>query len=122
MLKSLKAATAIGLVAAAVTAVSVVPANAEGKFACEPGETYVMNVMVSGHPYWVPVFEGFKQAAKALGCEAAFTGTPDYDITKQIASFEQELVKKPKGILLHPMQSDPFIEPINRAIDSGISV
>jgi ribose transport system substrate-binding protein len=83
MLKSLKAATAIGLVAAAVTAVSIVPANAEGKFACEPGETYVMNVMVSGHPYWVPVFEGFKQAAKALGCEAVFTGTPDYDITSK---------------------------------------
>ncbi|KPF59575.1 substrate-binding domain-containing protein [Rhizobium sp. AAP116] len=122
MLKSLKAATAIGLIAAAAIAGAVAPANAEGKFACEPGETYVMNVMVSGHPYWVPVFEGFKQAAKALGCEAAFTGTPEYDITKQIASFEQEVVKKPKGILLHPMQSDPFIEPINRAIDSGISV
>ena len=63
------------------------PANgalAEG-LACEPGETYVMNVMVMGHPYWVPVFEGFKQAAEALGCEAVFSGTPDYDIAKQIA-------------------------------------
>jgi len=39
---------------------------AEGALACKPGETYVMNVMVSGHPYWVPVFEGFKQAANAL--------------------------------------------------------
>ena len=31
-------------------------ALAEGALACEPGETYVMNVMVMGHPYWVPVF------------------------------------------------------------------
>ena len=31
-------------------------------------------------------------------------------------------MKNPAGILLHPMQSDPFIEPINRAIDSGTSV
>ena len=23
---------------------------------CEPGETHIMNVMVSGHPYWVPVY------------------------------------------------------------------
>ncbi len=23
---------------------------------CEPGETYIMNVMVSGHPYWVPFY------------------------------------------------------------------
>lgn len=97
-------------------------ALAEGSLACEPGETYVMNVMVMGHPYWVPVFEGFKQAAGAMGCEAVFSGTPDYDITKQIASFEQDLVKNPKGILLHPMQADPFIDPINRAIDAGVSV
>ncbi len=96
-------------------------ASAEG-IMCEPGETYFMNVMVSGHPYWVPVYQGFKQAADAFGCETVFSGTPDYDITKQIASFEQDLVKSPAGVLLHPMQSDPFIEPINRAIDSGIEV
>ncbi len=97
-------------------------ALAESKFACEPGETYIMNVMVSGHPYWVPVYEGFKQAAEAMGCETIFSGTPEYDITKQVASFEQDLVKAPAGFLLHPMQADPFIEPINRAIDSGSAV
>ena len=97
-------------------------ASAQSKFQCEPGETYVMNVMVSAHPYWVPVYQGFKQAAAAMGCETVFSGTPDYDITKQIASFEQDLVKKPAGVLLHPMQSDPFIESINGAIDGGIQV
>lgn len=97
-------------------------ANAQSKFQCEPGETYVMNVMVSAHPYWVPVYQGFKQAAEAMGCETVFSGTPDYDITKQIASFEQDLVKNPAGVLLHPMQSDPFIEPINQAIANGVEV
>lgn len=99
-----------------------VTASAQDGFKCEEGETYIMNVMVSAHPYWVPVYQGFKQAAAAMGCETVFSGTPDYDITKQIASFEQDLVKEPAGILLHPMQSDPFIEPINRAIDSGVEV
>src|SRR3712207_3913821 len=109
--------------AAAIAALGVTGgATAQSKFQCEPGETYVMNVMVSAHPYWVPVYQGFKQAAEAMGCETIFSGTPEYDITKQIASFEQDLVKKPAGILLHPMQSDPFIEPINRAIDSGVEV
>jgi ribose transport system substrate-binding protein len=89
---------------------------------CEPGETYVMNVMVSAHPYWVPFYQGFKQAAAMFGCETVFSGTPDYDITKQIASFDQDLVKQPAGILLHPMQSDPFIEPINQAMEQGIQV
>lgn len=108
--------------AAAAALLGAVPVVAQDGLRCEPGDTYVMNVMVMGHPYWVPVFEGFKQAAEALGCEAVFSGTPDYDITKQIASFEQDLVTNPKGILLHPMQADPFIDPINRAIDAGVSV
>jgi ribose transport system substrate-binding protein len=109
-------------VAVSAIALTAAPASAESKFACQPGDTYIMNVMVSAHPYWVPVFEGFKQAATAMGCEVIFSGTPDYDITKQIASFEQDLAKKPKGILLHPMQSDPFIDPINRAVDSGVAI
>ena len=95
---------------------------ADSKFVCTPGETYIMNVMVSGHPYWVPVFEGFKQAATAMGCEVKFSGTPEYDITKQIASFEQDLAKSPAGILLHPMNADPFIEPINRSIKNGTTI
>jgi ribose transport system substrate-binding protein len=101
---------------------SVGGASAQSKFQCEPGETFVMNVMVSAHPYWVPVYQGFKQAAAAMGCETVFSGTPDYDIAKQIASFEQDLIKKPSGVLLHPMQSDPFIEPINAAIAGGTQV
>ncbi|MCD9149965.1 substrate-binding domain-containing protein [Pseudophaeobacter flagellatus] len=121
----MKNVTTKRLIASAVLAVSAVtttPAIAEGTLACEPGETYIMNVMVSSHPYWVPVYQGFKQAAEAFGCNTVFSGTPDYDITKQIASFEQDLVKAPAGILLHPMQSDPFIEPINRAIETGTEV
>lgn len=110
--------------AATMLAALALPASASAQdgFKCEEGETYIMNVMVSAHPYWVPVYQGFKQAAEAMGCETVFSGTPDYDITKQIASFEQDLVKQPAGILLHPMQSDPFIEPINRAIESGVEV
>ncbi len=107
--------------ALAVAGITAESTQAEG-IMCEPGETYVMNVMVSGHPYWVPVYQGFKQAANAFGCDTVFSGTPDYDITKQIASFEQDLVKSPAGVLLHPMQSDPFIEPINRAIDGGTEI
>ena len=77
--------------AVAASALWLTPAHAESKFACEPGDLYIMNVMVSAHPYWVPVYEGFKQAATAMGCEVQFSGTPEYDITKQIASFEQDL-------------------------------
>jgi ribose transport system substrate-binding protein len=36
--------------------------------------------------------------------------------------FEQILAKNPAGIFLHPMNPDPFIEPINRAYEMGIPV
>lgn len=121
-MRNLVSSTAFSAVAIAAVIASAAPAAAQDTLACEPGETYVMNVMVSSHAYWVPVYQGFKQAAEAFGCETVFSGTPDYDITKQVASFEQDLVKSPAGILLHPMQADPFIEPINRAIADGVAV
>ena len=111
----------IGL-AAGVSMLAATAAQAESKYQCKEGETYVMNVMVSGVEYWFPVYEAFKQAAQAMGCKTAYTGTPEYDVTKQIASFDQALAKQPAGILVHPMNSDPFIEPINRAVDSGVSI
>lgn len=120
-MKYLKRNAMLASAVLATTAAVSAPASAEG-IMCESGETYVMNVMVSGHPYWVPVYQGFKQAAAAFGCETVFSGTPDYDISKQIASFEQDLIKSPAGILLHPMQSDPFIEPIDRAIGNGTEI
>ncbi len=44
-------------------------AQAESKYQCKEGETYVMNVMVSGVEYWFPVYEAFKQAAPADGLQ-----------------------------------------------------
>lgn len=96
--------------------------KAPAAFKCKPGETYYMNVMVSGVEYWFPVYEMMKQAAQSMGCKTVYTGTPEYDVNKQLASFEQILAKKPAGILLHPMNPDPFIEPINRAAEMGIPV
>lgn len=87
-----------------------------------PDDVYVMNVMVSGVEYWFPVYEMFKQLGHELGVKTRYTGTPDYDVNKQLASFEQQLARKPAGIFLHPMNPDPFIEPIARAAELGIPV
>lgn len=92
------------------------------KFAGDPNETYYMCVMVSGVEYWFPVYEMFKQCAWQLGVKSVYTGTPEYDVNKQIAVFEQILAKKPAGIFVHPMNADAFIAPINKAIDSGVPV
>lgn len=92
------------------------------QFRCKPGETYYMNVMVTGVEYWFPVYEMFKQAGQQLGCKTVYGGTPAYDVNQQLSSFEQVLAQKPAGIFLHPMNPDPFIEPINRAAEMGIPV
>lgn len=110
------------IVAASFVASAAVAYADESPFKCAPDETYVMNVMVSGVEYWFPVYEMFKQAGQQFGCKTAYTGTPEYDVSKQIASFEQALARQPAGILLHPMNADPFIEPINRAIAQGTAV
>lgn len=112
------AVAGVGLTGASAFAQAAGAAGLKGN----PNDVYVMNVMVSGVEYWFPVYEMMKQLGRTLGVKTRYTGTPEYDVNKQLASFEQELARKPAGILLHPMNPDPFIEPINRAAAMGIPV
>jgi ribose transport system substrate-binding protein len=89
-------------------------------FIGDPNETYYMVVFVSGVEYWFPVYEMFKQAGQQLGVKTVYIGTPEYDVNKHVAVYEQVLAKKPAGIFIAPLNPDPFIEPINRAYDQGI--
>ncbi|SEM38838.1 monosaccharide ABC transporter substrate-binding protein, CUT2 family [Variovorax sp. YR750] len=117
------AAAGIGLAGASAFAQQQAAAPAAaGGLRGNSSDVYVMNVMVSGVEYWFPVYEMMKQLGRTLGVRTRYTGTPEYDVNKQLASFEQELARKPAGILLHPMNPDPFIEPINRAAAMGIPV
>lgn len=85
-------------------------------------EVYYMVTMVSGVEYWVGVYEGFKLAAAQLGVDTVYTGTPEYDINKEIAVFNQVLSRDPAGIAVHPMEPDSFIDPIDEAVDGGVPV
>ncbi len=115
--------TAVVLTVMAVLGVSGASAQEQAKaFKGEEGDTYYFIDFVSGVEYWFPVYEMFKQAGQQLGVKTVYTGTPEYDVNRQIAVFDQVLAKNPKGIFLAPMNSDPFIEPINRAHDMGIPV
>jgi ribose transport system substrate-binding protein len=85
-------------------------------------EVYYMVPFVSGVEYWFPVYEMFKQAGQQLGVKTKYLGTPEYDVNRHLAVFEQVLARKPAGIFLAPINSDPFIEPINRAFEMGVPV
>ncbi len=85
-------------------------------------EVYYMVPFVSGVEYWFPVYEMFKQAGQQLGVKTEYLGTPEYDVNRHLAVFEQVLARKPAGIFIAPINPDPFIEPINRAYEMGIPV
>lgn len=119
---------ALSLVACGEQNTPAADSSADGNTAATTGlagsadETYVMNVFVSGVEYWFPVYAGMKDACKQLGVSCSYGGTTEYDAQAQVDSFEADLAKSPKGILLSPIVEDAFVEPINRAIAQGVAV
>jgi ribose transport system substrate-binding protein len=97
-------------------------AQQKSVFAGSPKEVYYMVCFVTGVEYWVGVYEGFKLAAAQLGVDTVYTGTPEYDLNKELAVYSQVVAKNPAGILACPMVPDAFVDPINNAIDKGIPV
>lgn len=118
--KSLGLTLVISLVALVVFVGGV--SAQDSPFVGNEDETYYMITHDSGVEYWVTVFAGFKQAANDLGVNARYTGTPEHDAGKEITVFNQVVSQNPAGIAVAPVSSDPFVDPINSAIESGIPV
>lgn len=97
------------------------PATAKGIYGSSD-ETYMFNVFLTGVEYWWPVYASFKETAKMLGVNTVYGGTPEYDATAQVESFDAMLAQKPTGICTQPINPEPFVEPINRAVANGTQV
>ena len=85
-------------------------------------ETYMFNVFLTGVEYWWPVYASFKETGKMLGVNTVYGGTPEYDATLQVESFDAMLAQKPTAIVTQPINPEPFVEPINRAVANGTEV
>lgn len=85
-------------------------------------ETYYFNVFVNGVEYWFPVYAAFKDTGRILGVNTVYGGTPEYDASLQVESFDQMLAQNPTGIYLSPINAEPFVEPIARAAAQGVPV
>ncbi|NLU36842.1 MAG: sugar ABC transporter substrate-binding protein [Clostridiales bacterium] len=103
---------------------NVSPSNNETKsaFAGSMDETYYMVVFKKETYYWEGVKQGFDLAGRQLGVRTLFEGSEEYDVNAQLKVFEKVVAKKPKGIAVHPICADSFVEPINDAIEKGIMV
>ncbi len=97
-------------------------ADAKSPFVGDAKDTYYMITFLSGHPFWVGCRLGMEAAAKQFGVKTIYGGDPEYDVNKAIAVFEQIAATKPKGIILTCISPEPFVEVINKAVESGVPV
>ena len=93
-----------------------------GMMSEEDREVYYTVGMHIVLPYWQEHRWGLEAAAQELGVDVVFTGENGSDALRQLDIFEQVVKKDPAGILVCPIDKDAMIEPINRAIESGIPV
>lgn len=95
----------------------------EGKgFVGNSSDEYYMVTFLSGIDYWKYCFEGFEDAANAIGVTAKYTGQTDTDVAGQVAVLEQVIAQKPKGIAVTAVNTTALADTIDSAIEQGISV
>lgn len=88
----------------------------------ERDEIYYMVSFLSEADFWKGCYLGFKEAADLYHVKTVYAGTPEYEITKAVTAFEQVVAQQPTGIALTCMNPEPFVEPINKAMEQGIKV
>ena len=85
-------------------------------------ETYILIAPHIGIQYWQVHKAGFEAAAKELGVKTVFTGVMGDSIEDQVKIMDQQIAKKPAGILVGPLNAPAMTPSINRAIRAGIPV
>jgi len=88
----------------------------------DPSEEYYMVTFFSGIDFWKQCFEGFEDAAELYGVTPRYDGAPEYELNNAITVLEQIIAKNPRGIAVTCMNPDAYVEPINKAIEKGITV
>jgi ribose transport system substrate-binding protein len=85
-------------------------------------ETYVLIAPHIGIQYWQVHKAGLEAAAKELGVKTVFTGVMGDSAEDQAKIMDQQVARKPAGILIGPLNAAALTPSINRAIRAGIPV
>ena len=88
----------------------------------EETERYVFVSSNITLPYWQEAQVGFKDAARALGVKADFTGPDTYNPDDELAAFRKAVAAHPSGILVAPGRPEIFNSAIDDTIKQGIPV
>jgi len=94
----------------------------ENVFVGDSNEEYYFVTFLTGIEYFKGLYEGFEEAGKLYGVKTIYTGTPEYDVNKEVTVFNQIVAKNPAGIAVAPANPKAFEEPIRKAMEKGITV
>lgn len=84
-------------------------------------EYYIEVTCETGQPYFTEHKRGMEVAGKVLGVKTAMIGPADFDMQGMINTLEQEIAKKPSGIVVVGFGED-LAPSINKALAAGIPV
>lgn len=73
-------------------------------------------------PFFVPIKKGMHDAARAMGVESDFMGTPDVDVEAQAAMVRQAVEQGYDGIALNLIDPEAFDDVVREAIEAGVPV
>jgi len=94
----------------------------ENVFVGDSDEEYYFVTFLTGIEYFNGLYKGFEEAGKLYGVKTIYSGTPEYDVGKEVSAFNQIVAKKPAGIAVAPANPKAFEEPIRIAMEKGINV
>lgn len=84
-------------------------------------ETFIM-VPKGVHPYYIPCYEGFKEAGKKYGVSVDWVNPSDFVLDAQIQVIEELIFQQVDGIAISALDDKGLIPIINQAINEGIKV
>ncbi len=103
---------------------SLVAASALGTLpavAADPDE-YVVAGALLGIPFWEDPIAGMKAAEEKLGVKVTFIGPDAWDAAQQVSQIQQVLVRRPKGLVILPVDAKAVEPLIIEAHQQGIPV
>ncbi len=117
--------TASAATAAGFALANFNPATVAAQTATPPaqtGETYVWIGAVTAIAFWLDGQQGFYGACKSLGVKGEYKGPVEYDAVAQLKVLEEEIARKPAGIMIFPADDQSLNEALKRAMAAGIGV
>ncbi len=104
--------------AALLAALTVTSATAASK----PGKRVIFVGADIGDPFYQSMRCGAVAAAKQYGLKFQWTGTTGVDFGPELTIFNASVQRRPSGIIVAPFSPTAFIQPVAKAMKSGIPV